>query len=217
MVISRPVHCAPVVNVIGGDLLLECLVVVGVVFAINLVPAFGPPTWAVLVLLRVQTEVPGWALVLLGAVSAAGGRFALGTMSRALRGRFSSARLKKLAAARTLLLSGRTRGIAVLALFAVSPLPSAQLFVAAGLLDVPLLRFTLAFFAGRIVSYTFYVAVATIAERSLGDLVRQSLISPVGILLQLLMVGVVIVIGSIDWTRVAAAAERRRHRRAEPS
>jgi hypothetical protein len=31
------------------------------------------------------------------------------------------------------------------------------------------------------------------------------------------MVGVVIVIGSIDWTRVAAAAERRRHRRAEPS
>ena len=198
----------------GEDLLLECLLVVGVVFVCNVVPAFAPPTWSVLVLLRLQTDVPPWALVVLGAVSAAAGRLALAVVSRALRGHFSPSRIQKLDAARTLLLSGPGRGLALLALFAVSPLPSAQLFVAAGLLDVPLLRFTIAFFAGRIVSYSFYVTVATMADRSFGDLIRRTLVSPLGILLQFLMIGAVVAIGTIDWTRVAAAAQRRRQRRA---
>jgi hypothetical protein len=189
----------------------DYLLVVGVVFVVNLLPAFGPPTWALLVLLRFETSVPGWALVTLGAFAAAAGRLALAYSSRAFRGRLSPARIEKLEAARTLLLSGRTRGLAALALFAASPLPSAQLFVAAGLIDAPLVPFTAAFFAGRIVSYTIYVSAAAIADRSVGALLRKSLTSPVGIVLQLVMIGLVVVVGRVDWTRVASSvAERRR-------
>lgn len=46
-------------------------------------------------------------------------------------------------------------------LFALSPLPSAQLFVAAGLVDAPLVPLIAAFFAGRLVSYTIYVTAAS--------------------------------------------------------
>jgi uncharacterized membrane protein YdjX (TVP38/TMEM64 family) len=57
-----------------------------------------------------------------------------------------------------------------LALFALSPLPSAQLFVAAGLVDASLLPLTAAFFAGRIVGYTLYVTAASAAKASLGTI-----------------------------------------------
>ena len=149
--------------------------IVGIVFAINVVPAFAPPTWAVLVLLRLETGVPGWSIVLLGALGAAAGRLTLAVMTRRLRGHLSVERVANLDAGRELLTSGRTRGVALVALFAVSPLPSAQLFEAAGLLDVPLVRFTAAFFAGRIVSYSFYVAIASVATRSFGTLIRDTL------------------------------------------
>lgn len=63
-------------------------------------------------------------------------------------------------------------------------MPSGQLFVAAGLMTAPLLPLTAAFFAGRLVSYSIYLSVASIAERSLGEIVTEALTSPVGIGLQ---------------------------------
>jgi uncharacterized membrane protein YdjX (TVP38/TMEM64 family) len=65
--------------------------------------------------------------------------------------------------------------------------PSGQLFVAAGLMTVPLLPLTAAFFAGRLVSYSIYVAVASIAEQNLGDVVVDALTSPLGMGLQVAM------------------------------
>jgi uncharacterized membrane protein YdjX (TVP38/TMEM64 family) len=192
----------------------DCLVILGIVFLCNVVPAFAPPTWSVLVLLRFDTGVPGWTLVALGAVAAASGRFVLALGSRSLRGYFSPERREKLTAARDVLMSGRTRGLAAIGLFAISPLPSAQLFIAAGLIDAPLVRFTLAFFAGRIVSYSFYVAIASAATHSYGTLIRDTLLSPYGVVLQLVMIGFVIAVARIDWIRVAAAVDRWRSRRA---
>lgn len=192
---------------------MDYLAIVGIVFVINVVPAFAPPTWAVLVLLRLETGVPSWSIVVLGAVSAALGRLTLAVMTRRLRGHLSNERVANLDAGRALLTSGRTRGVALVALFAVSPLPSAQLFEAAGLLNVPLVRFTAAFFAGRIVSYSFYVAIASVATRSFGTLIRDTLLSPFGLLLQLAMIGLVVAVVRIDWIRLS---QRIRHRRGEP-
>ena len=72
--------------------------------------------------------------------------------TRRLRPRFSSERLDSLAAAEEALTASRSRAVTGLALFALSPLPSAQLFVVAGLLQVPLLPLTGAFFGGRLVA-----------------------------------------------------------------
>jgi len=98
--------------------------------------------------------------VLLGALAAASGRFVLASTTRHFRGRFSAERRANLQAAEELLVGSRAKAAAGLGLFALSPVPSAQLFVAAGLLTVPLVPLTAAFFVGRLVSYSLYVAAA---------------------------------------------------------
>ena len=117
------------------------------------------PTWAVLVFFKLNSDLAAVPLVIGGAVAAASGRFVLAHAARRLRGRFSQKRLESLAAAQEALAGDRRKELTGLALFAVSPVPSAQLFIAAGLLDVPLVRFTLAFFAGRLVSYSLMLVV----------------------------------------------------------
>lgn len=174
----------------------------GLVFAVNLLPAFGPPTWAVLISLEFSLHLEPVPLVLLGALAAALGRFCLAHGARRLRGRFSDERVESLDAAKQLITGGRGRSLAGLGLFALSPVPSAQLFVAAGLVDVPLTRLTVAFFAGRLVSYSLYVGAATAASASLEKVVTDSLASPLGIALQLLMLGGLVALMRIDWARV---------------
>src|SRR6185436_1323691 len=114
----------------------------------------------------------------------ASGRLVLATAARHFRGRFSTERRRNLAAAEQVLVGSRRKAAAGLGLFALSPVPSAQLFVAAGLLAVPLLPLTAAFFAGRLVSYSIYVAAAAAAKDSLGEVLADAIGSPLGIALQ---------------------------------
>jgi len=167
--------------------LAQLAVVLGIVFAINLLPAFGPPTWAILVFFSLDFDLPAVPLVLGGALAAASGRFVLANGARRLRPRFSAERRQRLDRAEAALSADRSRTVAGLGLFALSPVPSGQLFVAAGLMTVPLLPLTAAFFAGRLLSYSIYLSVAGIAERNLGAIVTDALTSPVGIGLQLAM------------------------------
>jgi membrane protein YqaA with SNARE-associated domain len=192
--------------------LIQYLVVAAVVFGVNLLPAFGPPTWAVLVFFRLHSDVNPVALVLIGAAAAMAGRFVLALAARKFGSRLRPERRARLAEAREALVRHRTGALAGLALFVVSPLPSAQLFVAAGLLDVPLVPVTAAFFAGRLVSYTFYVSVATVAQKHLGAVLSQFLGSPLSIALQVLFLALVVALPFVDWGR----ALRRRPPAATP-
>lgn len=165
----------------------QLAIALGVVFAVNLLPAFGPPTWAVLVFFSLDFDLSPVPLVVGGALAAASGRFVLATATRRLRPRLAPARLARLDRAEAALRADRRRTLAGLGLFALSPVPSGQLFTAAGLMTVPLLPLTAAFFAGRLVSYSLYVGVAHVAEKNLGDLVLDALTSPLGMALQLAM------------------------------
>lgn len=165
----------------------ELAVAVGVVFTVNLLPAFGPPTWAVLVFFSLDFDLPAVPLVIGGALAAATGRFVLANASRRLRPRLSAARIDHLDRAQAALSANRLRAAAGLGLFAISPLPSGQLFVAAGLMTVPLGPLTAAFFAGRLVSYSLYVGAATIAERNLGSLLLDALTSPLALQIAMLI------------------------------
>ena len=187
-----------------------------IVFGVNLLPAFGPPTWTLLVFARLTWHLDPVAIVLIGAVAAMSGRFVLATGTRHFRGRLSEKRRANLMAADDLLFAKKGRAWAVLAVFVVSPLPSAQLFVAAGLLDVALVPLTLAFFVGRLASYSFYVAVATLAERQLGGVLRNVLGSPWSIALQVLLLAAAAALPFIDWSRVRDRVRRRAGARGEP-
>ena len=170
----------------------------------NLLPAFGPPTWAVLVFFKLNSDLAAVPLVLGGAVVAASGRLALAQGARLARGRFSEQRLASLAAAQEALTGDRRKELGGLALFALSPLPSAQLFVAAGLLEVRLLPLTAAFFAGRLVSYSLYVGGASLAKHSLEHTLTGAFSSWWGITLQVLMLAGLVALVRVDWTRVLA-------------
>jgi uncharacterized membrane protein YdjX (TVP38/TMEM64 family) len=181
---------------------LSYLAVFGIVLGVNLMPAFGPPTWSILVLYRFQSDLSPVALVIVGAMAAALGRLALGYATRALRGKLSEERRKSLDAMRDRLEQHRRAGLLGLFLFALSPLPSAQLFEAAGITGVKLPPLTAAFFLGRIVSYSMYMAGASALKGTdVGEMIRDSFTSPVGIALQLVFLALVVVIGRVDWSK----------------
>ncbi|GLR46834.1 hypothetical protein [Sphingomonas astaxanthinifaciens] len=189
----------------------ELLIFVGLVLGANLLPAFGPPTWSLIVLTMLNTDAPAPLLIVLGAIAAASGRLLLALATRALGDRFLSKRSRaNLAAARQALEAKKRNGILALGLFALSPLPSAQLFEAAGLARVRLLPFTFAFFAGRLVSYSLYALAADgLRATSLGETFKRELTSPLGIALQLGMLLGIVLLMRVDWAK--------RLKRSEPS
>ena len=188
---------------------MQYLVLFAIVFGVNLLPAFGPPTWTLLVFARITWHLQPVAIVVLGAVAAMSGRYVLARLARRFRHRLPARLVANLEAANELLFAKRGRAWAVLAVFVVSPLPSAQLFVAAGLLDVELVPLTLAFFVGRLVSYSFYVALATLADRQLGNVLGNLLGSPWSIAVQVLLLAGAAALPFVDWRRIAARSGRR--------
>lgn len=186
----------------GVNHLSDYLILFAIVLGVNLMPAFGPPTWTIIVAYGLSTHMPLAALVVIGAIAAALGRFLLAYGFGHLR-KFIPARAKKnLEAAGKAIERRKHHSILALSLFALSPLPSAQLFEAAGLVRVRLAKFTAAFFAGRLISYAIYGAMAKgIEGTTVGGAFRHALVSPLGIGLQILMIALLVFLTRIDWEK----------------
>ena len=183
------------------------LAVTAIVFGINLLPAFGPPTWAVLVFTRLHWHLNPVALVVLGAVAAMAGRYLLARMARHFKGRLPARLRDNLEDARTLIERKRIGAFALFGIFVISPLPSAQLFLAAGLLDLPLGLLTWAFFLGRLVSYSIYVSLATLADRQFGHVIDQVFGSPWSVALQVVLLVAVCLLPFVRWHRFLARSD----------
>lgn len=169
---------------------------------VNLMPAFGPPTWSIIVLYSLGTQMPTVAIILTGALAAAAGRFALAHACRMLGRRVPIRIRSNLAAARDALEGNKRGGLLALGLFALSPLPSAQLFEAAGLAHVRLAGFTAAFFAGRLVSYSIYAVTAkSIQKTSMGDQFLKMFTSPASVAIQIFMIVALIVLMKVSWQK----------------
>ncbi|MCJ8190124.1 hypothetical protein [Sphingomicrobium aestuariivivum] len=172
------------------------------VFGNNLLPAFGPPTWSILVFFTLKGGLDPWLMVPVGAAAAASGRFVLALGFRHFATRLSAKSRANLASARAALEARRHRSILALGLFALSPLPSAQLFAAAGMAGVRLLPFTLAFFAGRMVSYSLYVwGAVELKKTSFGETLMDSWKDPVAIAIQVALLVFLVAMTRIDWSR----------------
>ena len=72
------------------------------------------------------------------------------------------------------------------------------------MMTVPLLPLTASFFAGRVVSYSIYVAGAETIKESSGEVVTEALTSPLGIVLQVVMLAGLIALWRVDWAKVLA-------------
>jgi hypothetical protein len=98
-------------------------------------------------------------------------------------------------------------------LFALSPLPSAQLFETAGLIGVALVPLTAVFFVGRLVSYGLYVGGSAAAKTGAGRPVTSSFTSPWAISFQLLLLLGLVGRSRIDWAGMHQRHEDRRNAR----
>jgi len=182
--------------------MIDIIALAGVVLFFNLMPAFAPPTWAALVLFSLNTNLHPIVIVAVGAVCAGTGRYLLARATGLFRNRISKNSLSNLEAAQAILTVNNSRKLITIGMFVLSPLPSAQLFEAAGLLGVRLLPLTLAFFSGRIVTYNFYVFGASeLKAHGIGELITKEFTSVWAILFQLVMIGSVVLLTRVNWKR----------------
>ncbi len=178
------------------------LILFAIVLGVNLMPAFGPPTWSVIVVFGINTKMSAVPLVLVAASAAASGRFLLAHAFRLLARHVSEKTKRNVAAARAAFERKKRNSMIALGLFALSPVPSAPLFEAAGLAKVPLLGFTAAFFVGRTISYSIYLLTTkSIESTNVGDAFRHAITSPFGIALQVAMIVLLVGFTRVDWAK----------------
>lgn len=172
-----------------------------IIFAENLMPAFGPPTWLVLVYLTLAFGLEPVPLIVIAVITAAIAHWLMAHAFRRLRPRLPKAYVRNMnnLGAKVVKRSSTMWGLFVVFLW--SPLSSAQLFVAAGLMpQIRILPLTLIFALGRCFTYSTYVFGAQkFAQTDIGQTLLEEMTSPMAIALQLVLVIGLIALGMIRW------------------
>jgi hypothetical protein len=188
------------------------LVLFLVVFALNVIPAFAPPTWMTLSFIRLTIpSVHVVSLAVVGATAATFGRVVLAKLSRVIiRQKILSEEVRlNVDAIKQGIESRKALTSTVFIAFALSPLPSNYLFIAYGMTALPIALLALPFFVGRVLSYSFWVMTAS----ALGDRLNLDAVESASyfgvyfIVSQLLLVPVMYGFARVDWH--AAFAERK--------
>jgi membrane protein YqaA with SNARE-associated domain len=178
------------------------IAVLGLTALLNVVPAFMPPTWALLAYFRVNHDLDVWSLSLVGALGATTGRALLALMSRSAGERIVPQRWQSNVTALVEAIRSRPSfSLPTLGLFALGPVPSNHLFIAAGLANAPLPPVLAVFAVARFVSYLIWVSAATTAAGSLRDLVGPRHGGGVGVAAQIAGFVMLILVMQIDWSR----------------
>jgi len=129
-----------------------------VVFLINLIPAFMPPTWMTLSFFYITSPQNIFLLVFIGVTASTVGRFGLAKISGKFTTKFASKKKKKQMHLLQKNLEGKPIQKFIFTLiFALSPLPSNALFIAVGATKTRLREVIAGFFVGRTISYLFLV------------------------------------------------------------
>jgi len=175
-----------------------------IVLALNLIPAFAPPTWMVFSFIGLRfPEHVGWQFALAGALAATLGRTGLAKMSRVIVRRrwLSEATRENVDVLRDELQTRPKLTFGLLLFYAFTPLPSNSVFIAYGLTTMNLLRIAIPFFLGRFVSYSFWTMSSAVVSRKfeLEDTETLGYFSVYFILTQLTLLGFVYVFTHLNW------------------
>ncbi|HYF04774.1 MAG TPA: hypothetical protein VEA59_01235 [Patescibacteria group bacterium] len=139
-----------------------------IIYLLNLLPAFAPPTWQVVSLSVLSRPVLLPLLVVIAATAATLGRASLAMLSsRLIYSRFlNDTSINNINQVRGWLLQHANISGTMFLFYAFSPLPSNNLFIAYGLTNLPIGKIAIPFFIGRIVSYSFWA----VSFNSLGSI-----------------------------------------------
>ena len=179
-------------------------VLFALIFGLNLIPAFAPPTWMALAFVGFQFhDTSAVLLAAIGAVAATLGRLTLAKFShRLLRKKLlSDAHRANIDIIKDRLEKRTTLTVGLFLFYAFSPLPSNFLFIAYGLTGLPLLRVALPFFVGRLASYGFFIAGGAAAGRRFEiDSMMSGIYAAAWFIgTQLLILGALYCFTRVDW------------------
>ena len=182
----------------------EVIIYVVLIFALNVVPAFAPPTWMALSWIGfAHPQYNPFAVALVGAVAATAGRVVLAKLSRIIiRQRFmSEASRTNIEVIKEAIEGHRALTAGTFLFFAFSPFASNFLFIAYGLTGLPLLRVALPFFVGRLASYGFFIVSGAAAGRhfEIDSMVSGAYALAWFIGTQLLILGALYCFTRVDW------------------
>jgi uncharacterized membrane protein YdjX (TVP38/TMEM64 family) len=141
------------------------------------------------------------ALVLLGVLSATLGRAILANVFRAIRSWLPKGYVANMEKIGARIEANPRRAFGLLTLFFLSPISSAQLFEAVGIIKrISLGPLLLAFAGGRLISYSIYVSGASVLkETSLGQIIQKEFTSPIAIVIQILLIVGLVALGNVKW------------------
>lgn len=179
-------------------------VVFVVIFALNVIPAFAPPTWSVVSFIAVRYGSNIVLLALLAAVAATLGRMLLAKLSAVIvRQRFYETK-KNIDVVKSRLEHHQKLSFSIFLFYAFSPLPSNHLFIAYGLTALQLKLLAIPFFIGRVVSYSFWAFAASSVVQILNyeSIGTRSFFSWYFVATQLFALLMIYVFTKIDWQSV---------------
>ena len=175
-----------------------------IIFVLNSLPAFAPPTWIVLSAIGLSSpdENP-WLTALVAATAATAGRLVLAKLACSIvRQRWLSARTKEnIDLVKDRLATRPTMTFGGFLAYTCSPFPSNALFIAYGLTSLPLAPVALASFIGRFVTYSVWVVMAMeVAHQAMPDQGSVfAYLGGYGVLTQAFMLAMVFLFAKLDW------------------
>jgi membrane protein YqaA with SNARE-associated domain len=175
-----------------------------VVFVLNLLPAFAPPTWTAMSFIGLAIpNIDVLLLAVVAAVAATGGRIVLAKLSRAIvrQKLLTEEARRNVDAIRAGIENRRAMTVGTFLGYSLSPLPSNYLFIAYGLTSLPIVLLAAPFFIGRFVSYAFWARTAS----TVGDWLDWDWVESAPyfvayfVLSQLLLIPVIYGFTRLDW------------------
>jgi membrane protein YqaA with SNARE-associated domain len=183
---------------------MNTLSLFAIIFVLNSLPAFAPPTWMVLSAVGLSSpDANPWLTALVAATAATAGRVVLAKLAFLIvRQRWLSQRTKEnIDLVKDRLATHRAMTFGGVLAYTCSPFPSNSLFMAYGLTSLPLAPVAAAAFIGRFLTYSFWVVVAMdVAHKVTLD--QGSVFAYLGgyfVLTQVFMLALVYLFAKLDW------------------
>lgn len=174
-----------------------------IIFGINVIPAFMPPTWTILVFFLLTFHLSFLPTVIIGACMATLGRVVLALLSR----KYGSRLLPKKVVQNYHALGGffkkhKRLTIPAVLMYAFFPIPSNQVYIIAGLSEISLRVIAFSFLVGRLISYSFWVGVSYHLSNNLESLFINHVTNYRSLVMEILSLLVIILIGLINWQKI---------------
>lgn len=183
------------------ETVLWLLLAFAAVFLINLVPAFMPSSWMVLAFFYIKFDLPLLILTIGGAIVSGFGRLALAKGSAKFRRRFMRGKEPDLRRLGVFLDDHRRYVAPATFAYVLTPFPTNNLFIAAGMVGINLTWVLAGFWAGRILADTFLVWTTDRVFHSLSDVLSRGVSGRVAIGLQVASLVSVFLLYLLPWGR----------------